>query len=296
MRCPLRLLALPLVLAVPLAGCGGEDEPGDAPAPGTPVEVALDFAAVIGGARVDCSSAVTVGRGGTTAQLADARLYVSQLEARTADGTWTAIDLAATEWQRDGVVLLDFEDGTGACADSGTSATNTRLTGTLPAGTYDAVRYAVGVPFALNHLDNATAAPPLDVPSMYWTWRGGYKFLRVDFLVTGGAVPRWNVHLGSTGCASAAPTEAPDAPCGRVNQAVVTLEGVDLTADTVEIDLGALVGGADLAVNTEMSPPGCMSNPMEPDDCAPVFETLGLGFADGACVNGCAAQTVFTTP
>jgi uncharacterized repeat protein (TIGR04052 family) len=283
-------LTVAFAAATLAGGCGSEME-GD-----LPIEVSLRFRATVGGLDANCSSTYSgIGSSGAQVQLADARLFVSQLEARrSSDGSWAEIELDETLWQRNGVALLDFEDGTGACADSGTAARNTAITGTVAAGSYDGVRFRVGVPFALNHIDNATAAPPFNVPGMYWAWQGGYKFLRVDWLVERGAVARWNIHLGSTGCVSAAPTEPPGYACARPNTPAVELGPLDLASATVDVDLAALVAGADLSSNGANTPPGCMSGHGEPGDCPPVFAALGLSFADGGCVQSCAGQVLFS--
>lgn len=284
----LRPLLAPLLL-VPLA-CGGDDGPVAATQ-----DVTVAFAASVAGAPVSCDTMYTgLGATNASARLADARLYVSNVELRNAAGEWVPLTLTVDRWQREGVALLDFENGNGACADSGTADLNTTLRGTAPVDAYDGVRYSVGVPFELNHNDSATSGAPLDVPGMFWNWRGGYKFVRVDWAVEGGMIPRWNVHIGSTGCVSDSPATAPDEACGRSNAAQIELVDFDVAQGQVNIDLAALVGTTDLASNVADSPPGCMSAPTEGTDCAPVFSALGLGFEDGACVDGCGAQAVFT--
>ncbi len=283
---------LPLVSALALgsvaAGCGD-----DIAEPATR-DIALFFEATVDAAPASCST-LYAGLGGSAAeaQLADARLFVSQIEVRASSGEWVSLDLDSSEWQHDGVALLDFEDATGACADSGTSETNTAITGVAPAGEYDMVRFRVGVPFALNHLDSATAPAPFNVPGMFWTWQGGYKFLRVDWLVTGGAVPRWNIHIGSTGCESSAPTEAPADLCARPNLTTIEVGPLDLDTDIIAVELASLVAASDLVSNATDTPPGCMSSPGEPQDCDPVFTALGLSFDAGECVDGCASQALF---
>ncbi len=255
----------------------------------------IAFDAVVDGGPAACGTALGgLGSASSAGQLADARLFVSGLQLRDEGGTWVDVELDDTDWQHEGIALLDFEDGTGACADSGTAETNRTVEGSRPHGTFDALRFDVGVPFEFNHLDSAAAPAPLNAPGMFWVWQAGYKFLRVDWAVEGGAVPRWNVHIGASGCASAAPTEPPAKPCGRPNLATVEFDGFELGADTVVLDLDALVAGADLAANTADSPPGCMSSPSEPDECGPVFGSLGLDFATGDCADGCAGQAVFT--
>ncbi|MCA9566339.1 MAG: metallo-mystery pair system four-Cys motif protein [Myxococcales bacterium] len=267
------LLVLPL-----LAACTPE-----------PVPVALELHAHTGTAPATCGADVTLGTPATTGQLADARMFVSHVQMRDADGSWVDVELDESAWQHDSVVLLDWEDGTGACADSGTADTNDTIRGTLPAGDYDAVRFDVGVPHSQNHVDATLAPAPLNVPGMFWTWQGGFKFVRVDFVSEAG---RFNVHVGSTMCDGATAVD-PSTSCDRSNRASIVVEGLAGPEDAVHLDLAQLVAGVDITLNTPDSPPGCMSAPIEPDDCTPVFAALGLDFTTGSCDGECAGQSVF---
>ena len=153
---------------------------------GTPTDVdqplTLQFEATFGGAPAACGTDLTLGA--STVQLADARAFVSEIEVRDAEGTWVPVALEDDgKWQNGTVPLLDFENGTGGCADSGNADLNDQIVGTVASGTYDAVRFTLGVPFALNHNDSATSPAPLNAPGMFWTWQGGFKFLRVDLMV-----------------------------------------------------------------------------------------------------------------
>lgn len=278
--------AVTLITLGSLVACAAEE---------ADVAHALAFDATVGTEPAACGSAYTLGMTGAAAQLADARLFVSAVELRDPDGEWVPLALDDTNWQHQDIALLDFEDGTAGCADSGTSDLNDQVTGSAPDRDYDAVRFDVGVPFELNHVDSATAPAPLNAPGMFWVWQGGYKFVRVDFSVAGDTPSRWNVHVGSTGCVSDGPTDAPDEPCSRPNVAQIELD-LDPAAEPVSLDLAALVAGVDVTTNAADTPPGCMSSPMEPDDCTPVFGALGLDFANGACVGDCAGQSVFGAP
>lgn len=257
----------------------------------------LAFQASVAGAPVDCRRAYPdLGTGATTASVADARLYISAIELESEVGEWMPLRLDTdSPWQYEDIALLDFEDGEGACADSGNADLNASVRGDVPAGiSFRRLRFQIGVPFALNHNDSATAPAPLNVPAMYWTWQGGYKFLRLDWALAGGA--RWNIHLGATGCASAAKTEAPTEPCARSNRPHIVTETFELTPDadtlTVHLDFARLVAGSDLELNSPDTPPGCQSSPAEPEDCGPVFAELGLDFDEGACVDDCAQQSL----
>lgn len=274
-----------------LVGCEGEDD-------AAPDEAfVISFDARVGAAPATCGTAYPVGAAGETAELADARLFVSAVELKRADGEWVAATLDEDgAFQGQGVALLDFEDKSGLCDESGTTQTNEKVSGTLPAGEYEGLRFVVGVPFELNHTDASTQNAPLNAPGMFWVWQAGYKFLRVDWSFTVDAQPsRWNMHIGSTQCASDAPTMAPAEACGRPNRAVIELPDFVPGRDQVVIDFAALGAEANMPANTAETPPGCQSSPMEAADCEPVFSSLGLDFGTGACVNDCEGQTVFFT-
>lgn len=114
---------------------------------------------------------------------------------------------------------------------------------------------------------------------MFWTWRGGYKFLRVDsgsFSMTD-----WRMHLGSTGCGMGDPTTPPEQPCTNPNRVDVVFDTFDTETNRVIADFHALVDGAAIGTNEGGTPVGCMSGLDDPD-CAPIFKNLGLAFGDSA--------------
>lgn len=266
----------------------------------TPQAVAIRFDARVGSEPAACGTRYNnLGSSAAEGQLADARMFLSNIELRANSGDWLPLNLTDNSWQDQGVALLDFEDGTSGCQESGNADTNSTLEGLIAPGTYDAVRFDLGVPFELNHVDVSTADSPLNDAGMFWVWRGGYKFLRVDWMIELGAIARWNVHLGSTGCMAEAPTDAPEVPCSRTNSPRVELQwdafeaGTDDPA-TINIDLAQLLNNANPLLNTTDTPPGCQSNPGEADDCTAVFSSLGMTFNDGSCRDDCRGQLVFS--
>jgi hypothetical protein len=142
--------------------------------------VTLNFEGMVGDQPFSCTESYRLGTAETMAMPTDFRLYVSDVALIDAEGNAVPLTLEQDgKWQYDTVALLDFEDRTGTCAN-GTPETRTQVVGTVPAGDYQGVQFTVGVPFDLNH-DDATLAPsPLNLTSLWWNWRGGYKFLRVD--------------------------------------------------------------------------------------------------------------------
>ncbi|MCA9739614.1 MAG: metallo-mystery pair system four-Cys motif protein [Gemmatimonadota bacterium] len=269
-----------------------------------PQPIELSFEATLGDRPIACATRFTgVGTAGTTVEIGDARFYVSNLRLVREDGGEVPVELdQSSPWQVEGTALLDFEDGTGRCSEVGTAETNHSVVGRVPGGRYSGLRFDLGVPDAQNHGDVTLAPAPLNLNALFWNWRAGYIFTKVDLWVpdvvadavaedTGMAV-RPNVahlvHIGSTGCASPAMTSPPSEPCTRPNRLPVELADFDLASDVVRLDLAELLARSDVSRSVPR-PPGCMSGPDDPD-CAPLFASMGLDLATGRCVEGCATQ------
>jgi len=262
-----------------------EHEQPDAAAPDAPgpQAVTIAFAAEVGGAPFACGQSYA-GIGSTAASYVgtDFRFYVHDVRLVGEDGD-VAVALDANEYQADGVALLDFETGGTGC-QMGSTGTHTELTGTVPAGTYTGIKFKVGVPFAKNHLDVATAAAPLNIPAMYWAWSSGYKFLKIDGAV---GMAGFNVHLGSTGCGTMG-TTPPTGACANPNIMDVALTGFSPATSVIVADVARVLDGVDVTVNTAMTAPGCMSFPNDPE-CNTVLPKLGLAYG----ANPAGTQTLF---
>jgi uncharacterized repeat protein (TIGR04052 family) len=295
----LKLSALGLAAGSLVAACGGGG--GD----DAPQAVALEFAAYSGGTPVKCGTAVTgLGSGSVDAQIQDFRFYVSNVKLLKADGSEVALTLGANDdWNLtsggNSLTLIDLEDGTGSCA-SGTAATNATIKGTVPAGDYVGVKLTMGVPFALNHSDYATATKPLDIQAMAWSWQSGRKFAKIEVTDPAGAAGSWvaktfNFHLGSTGC-TGNPANGETVSCVAPNRMDFKFASFNPTNQKIAVDVKALVAGTDITVN-QAGAPGCMSGGTDPE-CLHVFESLAIdwkadGTGSGLPVAGGAAQTLF---
>lgn len=266
-----------MVLGSLIASCGESGEGSSA--------AAIEFAAVVGDEPFACGETYDgLGANGTSLTLSDLRFYVQDVAFITASGEEVPMDNADSIWQLPNVALLDFEDG---CGDLGNEATNRTISGTLPFGDYVGIKFQMGVPFEENHQNQPTAPAPLNSSSMWWNWQGGYKFLRID---SGNfSENAWRMHLGSTGC-DGNPESGGTTECGAPNRVEVVLDSFDPATDVIVFDVAALVDGAALDQNQEMTPVGCMAGPMD-SDCAPMFDNLGLPFG-GAEPSG--PQTVFS--
>jgi uncharacterized repeat protein (TIGR04052 family) len=256
--------------------------------------VDIPFTAEIAGAPFACTGSYKgLGSAGTEVQILDFRLFVSGAHLIAADGTRVPVKLDQDgAWQIETIALLDFEDGTGSCAN-GTPQVNTTLRGTVPDGDYRGLEFEVGVPFDWNHGDPTTAPAPLNLTAMFWNWRGGYKFTKIEFApvegqhMHGAAAPTegaghggkqgWMLHLGSTMCKAPEATVPPGEECANPNRIAVALPDFVPGQSTVVIDPAAVVAGADLTQNTPETSAGCMSFTNDPD-CNTVLPRLGLAF------------------
>lgn len=285
----LRSISLALA-AFALTACGGGSSGSDDETTVTK-DISLDVAAVVGTASVTCGELtdVLVGTGnggnGSAPEFKDFRLYLSDIQVATDDGEFVDLELTQNDWQYENVVLLDFEDATSSCT-SGTTATNKSIRGSLEglsSDEYTRVRFTIGVPENLNHLDRTTAASPLNLDGMTWSWAGGYKHMRLD-------VDGWNIHIGTTGCTLDENNNHLDCSNDRPNRPVYTFENIDTASSKLVFDYAALVRNSDIAADAGGAV-GCMSGASDPE-CAALFTNLGLDVATGECVSeGCDSQT-----
>ena len=287
-----------------LVACGGGSDPVATPPVATTKAVELSFAAVSGTDPISCASDLTdLGSTNTTGKLKDLRFYISNVRLVKADGSEVPLTLGANDdWNltagNDRLTLIDLEDATGSCS-SGTAATNATIKGTVPTGDYVGVRMTMGVPYALNHSDYATATKPLDIQAMAWSWQSGRKFSKIEVTDPAGAAGTWtsktfNFHLGSTGC-TGNPVNGETVSCVAPNRMDFQFASFDPSTQKIAVDVKALVAGTDITVN-QAGAPGCMSGGTDPE-CLHVFESLAIdwnvtGTGTGLPLNGGGAQTL----
>ena len=243
-----------------------------------PVSVELHFQAVVGNAPFACGTRFEVEGVGIEAR--DLRLYLSEVRLVRADGVEVPLELKQDGlWQHQDVALLDFEDGTAGCRN-GTSQTRDVVAGLVPAGEYRGLRFTMGVPVALNHINQATAPSPLSLTALFWSWNAGYKFLRAEVL-TDGLPQGFFIHLGSTLCTPEGRATRPATACQNGNRVAVDLPDFNPSTDRVVFDLARLLEGTKLEGDGEASRGACMSAPADAR-CGPVFSALGLPFGGQA--------------
>ena len=277
-----------------LTACGGGDD--------GPKAVRVDFAAVAGDTPISCASTLS-GLGTTSASgtLSDMRFYISNVKLVTRDGKDVALTLDASDTYNttkgtDTVTLIDLEDKTGTCA--GTTAMNTSIKGTVPAGDYVGVKMTLGVPLSLNHTDQTAdvSVTPAVVnnashPGMAWSWAGGRKFAKIEVTNSTWAAPVFNMHLGSTGCTGANPAAGQVDTCSRPDRVEVTFASFNPDTQKVAVDVKAMLAANNVTVNGG-GPTGCMSGNTDPE-CPAIFNALGLDLTTGVATSTSPAQVLF---
>jgi len=252
-----------------------------------PVAFSIPFSAVVGDQAFACGTDYDgVGKDGATITPGDLRFYVHDVTVVDEDGNDVAVTLDTSDAQLAGAVLLDFEDGTGAC-DTGSPGVNTAITGTIPGDVVvSAVRFTIGLPDELNHLDATTAEAPLNIPSLFWTWASGYIFMKVEAVNDADDVAYF--HHGSTGCDG---TPAEGFSCAYKNLAPIELPFTK--DDQVVLDLEPIFAGVDveaeLAEDNRLR--GCMSFSGDAD-CVSMFGAIGITYEENG---GSPKQSAFST-
>jgi len=196
------------------------------------------------------------------------QFFIHSVEVKTSQNDWQPWLMKTSSYQSANVALL------GEICNEVKKQSNWELE-LIPLAESENItdiRFTLGVPFSLNHLNPLTQASPLNVSSMFWGWRGGHKFMRIELASKN---DDWLFHLGSTGCKALSPVRAPEAECLQPNRVVVSLPITNKTTN-IELNLAVLFG--DLELTRKNS---CQSSPDE-ESCKVLFDNLGLNKANAS--------------
>ncbi|NBO37568.1 metallo-mystery pair system four-Cys motif protein [bacterium] len=257
--------------------------------------VEIPFRATVGDEDFDCNKTFTLGSDNTQVQPKDFRYFVSNIKFVKADGTKETLKLEQDgKWQTGNVALLDYATTDSNCAKSSSPDAETRkvVRGVIKRGEYTGMEFALGLDDITNHLDAATAQPPLNNPGMWWSWKGGYKELRLELTVLSDGSAKnkdYLVHHGATNCSGTSPETY---ACTHENNALITLKGDPLSSG-VKFDVAKFFEGEklqeeltqnlsttkQLGVVSSPTSWGCMAFAND-GDCEILFANLGLTFKD----------------
>jgi len=190
------------------------------------------------------------------------QFFIHNVEVKTKQNNWQPWLMKTNAYQSDNVALI----GEVCSKINKSSHWQLELTALAEFEDITDIRFTLGVPFSLNHLNPLTQSSPLNMSSMFWGWRGGHKFMRLELLSKN---DDWLFHLGSTGCKALSPVRAPKAECLQPNRVVVSLP---FTKETTNIELNLAVLLHELVLKRENS---CQSS-FDEEDCKVLFDNLGL--------------------
>jgi len=227
----------------------------------------------------------TVKYNDTWLELSQIQLYLSDFSIKSEQGEWQTLTMTTSPYQTSNVALLGL-----SCGENKTGKDNWQVTFTdnVNLATASGIRFKLGVPFELNHLNPLTQPSPLNVSSMFWGWQTGHKFMRLEMLTKQMTTVKtseqqqqgnWLFHLGSTGCSAPSVVRAPKQACKYANVVDVELALVQQSNNKqtiVTIDLSRLLSG--ISLTAEQS---CQSARSD-KSCQQLFQRLGLIDNSGA--------------
>jgi uncharacterized repeat protein (TIGR04052 family) len=301
-----------LVLAI-AAACGTQPTP-------QPTAITLAFKPVdADGKRFACGAQDLALAGLTNARPGDLRLYVHDVKLLKAG---KALEVAVADdgvWQKDGLVLLDFEDRSAECSivvfgKATTTETNTVIKGTVAeAGPYDGVQFTVGVPFSKTYLPLDSAPSPLNSAGMDHGSDGRQHFRLVFYTPTttgdGGTFQNFHNLVMYRSVCDAVTVDggvpASESDCAKPNRPVIRIDGAfDVATQAVLFDVSKLLAGYPTpgsGPSPKLSSDGRIDcfGPLHARDlgpqvgaerCGTFYPNLGVSYATGT---GAGMQTVF---
>jgi uncharacterized repeat protein (TIGR04052 family) len=189
-----------------------------------------------GGSKLSCNAFKKNQQVWSIQQLA---FFISDLKL-FGENTSLQPQLSSTPWQTNGVVLmqpnLDDCNTQSAVEDviedkavqhsqvnSGVLTSNNKVQFTTPVNldSQEQLSFTLAVPFALNHQNPLLQPSPLNLPNMFWSWRSGHKFFRLDMQ---GPNKNWVFHIGSVGCTAVSTMRAPQEECVKPNRLSFSLD------------------------------------------------------------------------
>lgn len=204
---------------------------------------AIEFVPHFNGEVLTCNQNFIVDE--TQWRIEQLQFFISSIEIKE-NNQWHKTKLEKSPYQTESIALLGEY-----CADITQKNWQLNLTNVSEKATE--IRFTLGLPFAINHLNPLTQESPLNIPSMFWGWQKGHKFLRLEMASTN---DNWLFHLGSVGCKASSPLRAPKQECMYPNRYSYQIS-LSNPKDKVSFELSSLLNGLKLSSETS-----CQSSPV----------------------------------
>ena len=215
----------------------------------TPDEVA--FIPSYNGESIGCDSVIT--HSDDRWHYTQLQFYISDISLKDSMGKWQKAPLVPSPYQTSNVALLGENCNLGK--ENSKANWSVILTKQARLINSSQIRFTLGLPFAVNHLNPLTQQSPLNVPTMFWGWQQGHKFLRLEM---SSSKHDWLFHLGSVACQSASPLRAPIKECRYPNRYTFELP-LSKANPVVIFELSALLNNIMISEQNH-----CQSSPNKP--------------------------------
>jgi len=178
------------------------------------------------------------------------QFFISAIELKGNKGKWQKGSLIKSLYQTDKIALL------GEYCELSNKQSNANwvlnFDEKIDLANTTHIRFDLGLPFAINHLNPLTQESPLNIPTMFWGWQKGHKFLRLEMETNN---DNWLFHLGSVGCKAASPLRAPKQECLYPNRYTYELP-ITKKDNQITLEFAALLNN--ITINEQAS---CQSSP-----------------------------------
>lgn len=221
--------------------------------------------------KLGCQSIITSENNDKTWFIKQFQFFLSDIEIASEGASWQRLKLMKNPYQSLNTVLL----GTNCKEDKEQKYSETLgnwsidFDNNLDTSKVSALRFTLGVPFESNHLNPITQESPLNLPSMFWVWQNGHKFMRAELSSQN---DQWLFHLGSTGCKAASAMRAPKSACRYPNtfNVEIPINKNDGNQLTLNLNLAQLLN------NVELTQTSSCQSERDAASCQQLFNNLLL--------------------
>lgn len=189
------------------------------------------------------------------------RFFISEIALKK-DGQWHPVSYKNNPWQSNSTALISLTAQT--CDDPKQFNDRVEFSSEMALQAAQGLRFKLGVPFEINHLNPLLQPSPLNLPDMFWSWQLGHKFLRLDMENEN---RNWAFHLGSIGCQSDSRIRPPKSPCLQPN--LIDIELPAPKSNSINLKLDQLL--QQLPVNQASS---CMFSANASSTCETLLNNL----------------------
>lgn len=221
--------------------------------------------------KLDCQSVITSENNDEMWFIKQFQFFLSDIEI-TSEGTdWQRLKLIKNPYQSLNTVLLgaDCREGKGQESSETLGHWSIDFDNNIDISKVNSLRFTLGVPFESNHLNPITQESPLNLPSMFWVWQNGHKFMRAELSSQN---DQWLFHLGSTGCKAASAMRAPKSACRYPNTFNVEIPINKNNSNQLTLNLNL----ARLLNNVELTQTSSCQSERDASSCQQLFNNLSL--------------------